>query len=59
MITKEAMEKVAAADERDHANAIDLGFELACRDMKLDDATTAAMAKVAMERIAEFKASLA
>ena len=53
------MEKVAAADERDHANAIDLGFELACRDMKLDDATTAAMAKVAMERIAEFKASLA
>ena len=54
MLTKEAMEKVAAADARDQAAAIDAGFEQACADMKLDQPHTEALAKVARARLAEF-----
>ena len=55
MITKEAMEKVAAADAVDQANAIDRGFEQACFDMGLDPEHARGLAKIAMERLAEFK----
>ena len=55
MLTKEALEKVAVVDARDQAAAIEQGFEDACADMGLDWAHTAGLAKVARERLAEFK----
>lgn len=55
MLSKEAMEKVAAADERDQAAAIERGFEAACADMGLDWTRAEALAKVAKARLAEFK----
>lgn len=55
MLTKEALEKVAAADARDHAAAIEAGFEDACADMGLSRPVAEGLAKVARARLAEFK----
>lgn len=55
MLTKEALEKVAAADARDHAAAIEAGFEDACADMGLSRPVAEGLAKVARERLREFK----
>jgi 3-methyladenine DNA glycosylase AlkD len=53
-LSKVAMEKLAAVDAQDHANAIDVGFVDACRAMKLNDADTRALHKVASERVEAF-----
>ena len=55
MLTKEALEKVAAADARDHAAAIEAGFEDACADMGLSRPVAEGLAKVARARLAEFR----
>lgn len=50
------MKKVAAADERDQSNAIDLGFARACQDMDMSPVQTQKLAKIARAKLDKFAA---
>jgi hypothetical protein len=48
------MQKIAAADQTDQANAIDVGFARACEDMGMSPVQTQKLAKVAREKLDKF-----
>jgi hypothetical protein len=63
MLSKSAsdvlLKKLAAADEVDGANAVDLGFYEAARGMGLSDDQVKGLAKAAHERLDAFAAAQA
>ena len=53
-----AVAKVAAADRTEQEHAIDAGFATGCREIGLNEAQTAKLAKIAVARVEAAKAKL-